>query len=196
MKKLFLVSILLFFFIAPFLVLLPTYNYYSHYKDVAKKYDCYPIETCQSDFDGDGNSDRFLIVDESNENERYNYKLKIFTGANNEILNIKYETTDNTLRTHIAVFEEKGQKKLIIYDTLNAEQFYHWNGEKLVAAKDISNEEREIRKAMSLQDDTGGFRTRSLFELLLIPIFAIYYLLLFSTIGIIYYYKKSKPKLL
>jgi len=196
MKKYFLVSILSFFFIAPFLVLLPTYNYYRHFKEVAKKHECYPIETCQTDFDGDGNSDRFLIVNEPNENERYNLKLKIFTGANNEILDIKYDSTDNSLRTHIAVFEENGQKKLVIYDTLNSEQYYHWNGAKLVPAKDISNQEREIRKAMSLQDDTGGFRTRGVLELLLIPIITIYYLLLFSTIGIIYYYKNSKSKLL
>ena len=78
MKKILLPIIIVFLFVAPFLIIKPIRNYYTHYKEIAKKYDCYPIESCKSDFNNDGKADIFSIINEPNGNEHYNYRLKIF----------------------------------------------------------------------------------------------------------------------
>jgi hypothetical protein len=197
MKTFFGLFLIFILFVAPFLAVKPIYNYYSYYEEIARKYECYPIEKCSSDFNEDGKADIFSITNEPTGNERYNYRLKIFVdqkGANKEILNIKYDPTDNTFRTHIAILEENGQKKLIIYDTINANQFFVWNGNKLAPSEKITLLEREIQQAMAYEDDTGGFRLRNAIDLTLIPVFGLYYFLLLISIGMYLYFNK-KPKL-
>lgn len=200
MKKLLLISFLLFLVYAPFLAIRPIQNYYKYYETIAEKYDCYPIETCKADFNGDGEMDIFTIVDEPNEEYRHNYRLKIFTNENNqprEIFNIRYDSTDRTFRTHIAVAESSERKQLIIYDTINVQQFYFWDGNKLSPISDDTNfilediHTREIWKAMSLEDDTGGFNQKMALDLTLIPLFGLYYLMLLTTIGTYFYFKKK-----
>ena len=199
MKKILLIALLLSLLYAPFLAIKPIKNYYTYYESIAKKYDCYPIEICTSDFNNDGKADIFLIINEPNEKERYNYRLKVFVEQDNqikEILNIKYDSTDGTLRTHVAVFEENSQKKLLIYDTINTQQFFFWDGNQLSPTKERTQLETEIWKAMSLEDDTGGFNQKIALDLTLIPLFGLYYFLLLTTIGMYFYFqKKLKLKL-
>jgi hypothetical protein len=199
MKKILLILFLLLLLYAPFLATKSIKSNYAYYESIAKKYDCYPIEICKSDFNNDGKADIFSVVNDPKEKERYNYRLKVFVEQNNqikEILNIKYDQTDNTLRTHVAVFEENGQKKLLVYDTINTQQFFFWDGNQLLPTNERTQLESEIWKALSLEDDTGGFNEKILFDSTLIPLFTLYYLLLSTTIGMYFYFqKKLKLKL-
>ena len=209
MKNFLLLMFLFLLVYAPFLASREINNYYERYEAIAKKYECYPVETCKADFNGDGKLDRFMLVDEPNEVYLKNYyRLKIYVEENNqpkEILNIRYDGIDNTYRTHIAVVEQFGEKKLIIYDTINKEQFYVWDGSRLSPIwdgkeLDVSKErailEREIQKAMALEDDTGGFNEKIMFRTSIYSHFVLYYLMLLTTVGIfLYFSRKSKPKL-
>jgi len=193
MKKFLLITFLLFLLYAPFLTIKPIKNYYKAYEDIAKKYECYPIENCLADFNKDGKNDTFLTNNEPTQIERVNYRLKVLVdsdGKEKEILNVNYDHTDNTLRTHVAVFEEDGKKKLIIYDTVNTEQFFFWDGNRLSPTPERTFLEREIWKAMSLEDDTGGFNQKIALDLTLIPLFGLYYIILLASIGIFIYFKK------
>ncbi len=200
MRKFLLLFFLLFLFIAPLLTIKPVYNYYAYYENIAKKYDCYPIKNCSFDFNGDGKSELFSVVADSTEKEPFNFRLKIFIESDSnkkQILNVKYDPTDNTFRTHVAAFEEAGTKKLTIYDTVNSQQFFVWNGEQFLPSENPSVLEREIWKAMSLEDDTGGFNQKIGVDLILIFWFGIYYLVVVSVIGLVFYLKrKSKLNLL
>ena len=199
MKKVLLVIFLLFLLYAPFLTVRPIKNYYQNYETIAKKYECYPIETCQADFNGDGKPDVFSRINEPNEKEGYFERLKIFVGNDNqtkEIFNSKYDHTDNTFRTHIAVFEENGQKKLVVYDTINPEQFFCWDGNKLSPTLNRTQLELEIWKAMSLNDDTGGFNQKIAIDSTLIFIFGLYYFVLLASIGSYLYFTKKRTNIL
>jgi hypothetical protein len=194
MKKIVFVLLLLFLLVAPFLTVKPIKNYYKRYEEIARKYECYPIEKCVSDFNDDGKPDLITVVDEPNFQERFNYRLKIFvesSGEKKQILNVKYDPTDNTLRTHVAVLEEGGTKKLVIYDTINSQQFFFWDGETLSPSENLTVLEREIWNAMALEDDTGGFHQKIAIDLTLIPLFGLYYLVLFSSIGMCLYFRKK-----
>src|SRR5438128_1861380 len=114
MKKLLLIPFLLLLLYAPFLIIKKKGQYDQYYENIAKKYDCFPIETCKADFNGDGKMDIFTIVDEPNDVWQHYYRLKIFVEENNqskEILNIRYDLIGNNYRTHIAVFENYERKE-------------------------------------------------------------------------------------
>lgn len=203
MKKALLIIFLLLFLYAPFIVVKPIPNYYRMYADLAKKYECYPIEMCKADFNGDGKIDLFTIVDEPNEIYRHYYWLKIFVEENNqpkEILNIRYDSIDDTYRTHIALFEQNGRKELIIYDTINKEKFFFWDGERLSPiwdGKTISpgderpTMEMEIRKAMSFEDDTESLFNNIILQPALLLLFGLYYFVLLMSVGMYFYFQKK-----
>lgn len=166
---------------APFFAVKPINNYYNRYEEIAREYECYPIKNCKFDFNDDGKFDSFLVANEPTQSENYNYRLKIHVETVEglrEIINLRYESTDNTFRTHIAPFEEKGSKKLVIYDTLNLSQFFVWNGSQLVVQQNRTRLEQDIWKAMSLEDDTGGFNEKTALDLTLIGLFCLYYFVL------------------
>jgi len=167
--------------VAPFFVVGPINNHYNRYEEIAKEYECYPIEKCKFDFNGDGKFDSFSVVNEPTNAERYNYRLKIYVengGLPREIINLRYDSTDNTFRTHLAPFEESGIKKLVVYDTINPVQFFVWNGSELAVQQERSLLERDIWNAMSLEDDTGGRWTKFGLEITLIAFFGLYYFVL------------------
>lgn len=208
MKKIILPAFLLVLIYAPFAVSRQFTNYYERYEAIAKKYECYPVETCQADFNGDGKPDRFVMVDEPNDVYLHYYRLKIFieeNGVEKEILDLRYDQIDNTYRTHTAVVEQFGEKKLIIYDTVNKEPYYIWDGSRLAPVWDGKTpshpvieraiHEREIRQAMALEDDTGGFNQKIMFQTSLYSLFALYYTMLSIAVGIyVYFTRRSKPK--
>lgn len=203
MKKVLLIIFLLSLLYAPFIAIKPITNYYRMYADLAKKYECYPIEMCKSDFNGDGKTDFLMIVDEPNEIYQHYYRLKIFVEENNqpkEILDIRYDSIDGTYRTHIALYENDGRKELIIYDTINNENFFFWDGDRLSPiwdGKTISPAderpmmEYEIRKGMSLEDDTEGLFKNMILQSTLLLMFGLYYFVLLITVGMYFYFQKK-----
>ncbi len=188
MKKVFFLIAL----IIPIIVFFSIKYHFEYYDSLGKKYDCYPIKDCKFDINGDSITDFVETVDESTRNDKFNYRLKVFLNENNakkEILNLKYEPTDNTYRTHIAFVIENDKRKIVIYDTLNEHQFFYWNGQFLKHNDSPSPKEKQIRKALGYNDDTGGFRTKIFYPFFIIPMMFVYYFILFL-VSIIYYYKK------
>lgn len=182
---------------APFIVVWPINNHYNRYEEIAKEYECYPIEQCKFDFNGDGKFDSFSVINEPTNAERYNYRLKIHVEngeLQQEIINLSYDSTDNTLRTHLAPFEEKGVKKLVVYDTINPVQFFVWNGSELAAQQKRSLLERDIWNAMSLEDDTGGRWTKFGLELTLLVFFGLYYFVLVVGLALSLHLQKKLTK--
>ena len=204
MKKILLIAFMSFLFYAPFLAIKPIKNYYDYYENIAKKYECFPIETCQFDFNSDGKLDIFKIVDEPNEVWQHYYRLKIFVEENNqtkEILNIRFNPIKkNYYGTHLAIAEIHERKELVIYDTINKEQFFFWDGNQLSPIWDgktispgdeLALWERSIQRAMYLEDDKGGFNEKSLIYKSITYIFGLYYLVLSIVIGITFYFQKK-----
>lgn len=177
---------------APLFLVYKFYRYYDRYDEIAKKYECYPFADCNADFDRDGIRDWIENVDEPKGGD-HDFRLKFFLndkGQKREILNIRYDNTDGTFRTHVALLEEKGISKVVIYDTNNQGQFYYWDRQRLSPRENPSLLEWEIRTAMGLSDDTGRAERR-LFELLWIPLLGLYYLLLAITIGCVVHYRRK-----
>jgi len=196
MRNAFKILVLAALFVAPFLAVLPIYNNYNRYERIAKEYECYPIETCKFDFNGDDKFDLFSVINEPTPSERYNYRLKIqveTVKGLNEVLNIRYGLTDSTLRTHTSPFEESGVKKLVVYDTVNTCQFFVWNGSELVAQQNRTQLEQDIWEAMSLEDDTGRSNKIAL-DLTLIALFGLYYFVLIAGTTLCFHLQRKLTK--
>jgi hypothetical protein len=177
---------------APLFAVYKFYRYYARYDEIARKYECYPFANCNADFNQDGIRDWIETVYEP-KNGEHNYRLKFFLnnkGQTREILNIRYENTDGSFRTHVALLEEQGISKVVIYDTNNQGQYYYWDGQRLSLTERPSPVEMEIRTAMGLRDDTGRAQILQ-FELLGIPVLGLYYLLLAITIGCVVHYRRK-----
>jgi len=205
-KKILLVLCLLFLFYAPFPIIEPIRVYYDGKEAIAKKYECYPVESCKADFNGDGKADIFTIADEPNEVFKHYYYLKIYVEENNqkkEILKIRYDLFRDNSRTHIAIVERYDQKELIIFDPINKEQFFIWDGSRLSPlwnGKELSFEnerainERWISQAMGLGDVEGGLIEKKAIFTMLWCLFGLYYFVLSGSIGLFLYYSKT-PKI-
>jgi len=202
MKKVLLITLSAFLLYAPFLAVKPIKNYYEFYEKIAEKYECYPIETCKVDFNGDGKLDIFTIVDEPNETWQHYYRLKIFIEEDNqtkEILNIRYILVDSKYRTHVAIFENNPRKELVIYDTINKEKFFFWDGNQLSpiwngktqSIDEIAISENLISKAMSMEDEMGSVDEKSAVNLTLSYLFGLYYFVLLTSFGMYFYFQKK-----
>jgi len=181
--------------VVPFFVYISGFYYFKHYDNLGEQFDCFPFSECNFDVDGDSIPEIVKVVNESNATEKYNFRLKIF--ANNEtsrkeILNIKYESIDSSYRTHIAFLKENNVKKVIIYDTLNEHQFYYWDNEKLIPNSNPSKFEKEIRKALGYNDDTGGFHWKIYYPDVILFFSFFYYCFVFGSIMIYLKYRKAK----
>lgn len=194
MKKITLISI----FIIPIILLSfafykfkQSYEFYDH---LGKQYDCYPFEECNFDVDGDSKTDIIKIVNDSKKEGVYNHRLKLFLQKEvpQKVLDIKYNATDGTLRTHIAFLVENNKRKIIIYDTINENQFFYWSGKKLEISNNPSFKEKQIRQALAYNDETGGFYRKSFFTKgLAYPLFIgslLIYLSLLTLLALVYFY--------
>ena len=167
-------------------------RYYAGYDEIARKYECYPFANCNADFNQDGIRDWVENVNETKGAE-HTFRLKFFLndkGHTREVLNIRYENTDGSFRTHVALLEEQGVSKVVIYDTNNQGQYYYWDGQRLSLTESPSMLEMDIRTAMGLRDDTGRGQLR-LFEVLWIPVLGLYYLMLAIMIGCVVHYRRK-----
>lgn len=198
-KYLFLISVF-FLLIAPIFIYFVVKDYYAYYDKLAKSYECYPMENCQVDIDGDSVFDSIKITRDmiSSENP-YNHPLIIISLKKDieevELLRLKCECADYTFRSYLAFFEEENKRKLVIYDTINENQFFYWNGQKLIPSTNPSELELEIRKAFRINDETGGFYLKMFFEALSIPFLVFYYLCLLILLSIFEYKKRKRISL-
>ncbi len=168
-------------FLIPVIVGACLLGYARYYRSIAKTFDCYPVEGCRWDIDGDGVIDRLNLATEPIQNDLHHTRLKIFISSNDykqESLNIEYVHIDNSLRTHVAFLVEGHGRKLVIYDTANEDQFFYWDGRQFQPHLNPSTLEETVRTAMALQDDTGGHHTQILVGLAFVATSIVYYLLL------------------
>jgi len=156
--------------------------------ELVKEYECYPLDSCAADFNGDGLPARF----EGAKTYAVTGEIKVIEGKK-EVLRLAYDHTDNTLRTHTAVHRENDKARLLIYDGASHKPplraAYEWNGEKLVEVKPAGVEE-EILSAMAAHDDTGGWNDRAVFR----PIkrmlnLGAYYVLFIVAVAIVFHKK-------
>lgn len=179
--------------IAPFVAIRPIQSFYQENHRRVKEYECYPVEECNFDFNGDSKAEVFQVEDRPSGDEYHNFRLVITTNdgmTRKEILNIKYDQTDGTFRTHVAAFEENGRKKLVIYDTINTHQFFFWDGNRLSPSENMSFLERKIRSAMELEDDTGRAQKSAVYFTIALFILFYYGVIVVGIVG--YFYLRNK----
>ncbi len=191
MKKKSLAIIIL--LIAPIVICVLVIGFYYRYEKLAETYDCYPIKKCQFDIDGDSVNDSVKLEKHKEKDTSYIYRLKVFLKKESEeveVLNIKYQSTDYTYRTHFGFFIEDDVRKFVIYDTINESQFFYWNGQELIASQIPSNFERKVRKSFYYNDDTGGFHTKGIIIFGILFLSIIFYVIFASILAYSFYIKK------
>jgi len=162
---------------------------------LAKIYECNPVDNCSFDLNGDGVVDKVKIITEPKEKAPYHSRVKIYVSEHvTPDLNIENVHVDNTYRTHLAYIEENNLKKIVIYDTVNTDQFFHWNGSTLSPSSTPSYLEKRVRAAMAIGDDTGGFHTRIIFEFGFFYFSIVYYVGLVLSIVIFLFWRRSRTK--
>ena len=117
--------------------------------------------------------------------------------AGRKILRLPYDHTYGTLRTHLAIRDEAGKSRLLVYDGTShrppLRAAFAWNGEKLVH---VSPEaiDHEIISAMAAHDDTGGWNDRVIFnEVFRVAKLVAYYLALTIFMSVIFYRRRRRP---
>lgn len=196
MKRTLNITFFILLLFAPLFIYLELSGNYKNYDKIAAKYECYPVETCLADFNNDGNQDLITRLDNRKYGKyesRFVVYLKTDEGLK-EILNLEYVAVDGSFRTHAAINKENEKAHLIIYDTVNPHQYFVWNGEKLIPTLPTLTD-MEIRKAMSLNDDTGGFDDKIFFDFTAVFFSAIYYIIFFIIVTVVYFRNKTSNKL-
>lgn len=184
--------------LAPLVLFVSVKIYFDTKSALADKYECYPFEACIADFDNDGLPDSIEMQSDQVVDSNLTYRLKFFTNqaaGKTEVLNIQCNKTDGSFRTHVALLSEEGRQKVVIYDTINEEQYFFWNGEKFVPSTNPSLLERDIRYSLGLNDDTGGMHIKILLVVAFIPLSALYYFALFITAAVLIYRRRREIKL-
>src|SRR5205085_10586756 len=85
----------------------------THFDEVVNKCEC-QSEVCEADFDGDGIPGR--IQKRASDDTIVSSRLLIVTDNGRELLRTPYNYIDGTLRTHVAMREESGKARLLIFD--------------------------------------------------------------------------------
>ena len=184
------------FSLVPVLIWVAVNRNYARLDHLARTYECYPVETCLFDLNSDGVVDRIETSAEPTKDDPYQYRLKIYLSntVSQPALNLEKVHVDNTFRTHLAYLEENGIKKIVVYDTVNPDQFFYWDGSKLLPATRPSELEQRIRAAMALGDDTGGFNERIFFELGFTALCFAYYFVLILVVAIYWFWRRSRTR--
>jgi hypothetical protein len=133
----------------------------SRYSRLIQKYECgyLPEQPCKADFDGDGQFTHIEV------NRRHDAPVELpprFAGNEREVVLNAY-SIDNSSRTHVAVRNDAGHARLIIYDgtrwsagKISVNAVYAWNGSSLAETAPTETD-KEILSAMAARDDAGTF---------------------------------------
>ena len=190
------------FIVALALVLLAIDLWFSsidrRYSQLVENYECgYGGKPCEPDFNGDGRPGRLEI--------KYRHDApselppEVIDGTQ-ELLRLHAFSMDNTARTHVAVKNEAGKARLLIWEGIQRKDppaspvaiVYGFDGTGLFEVHS-SNDDRAILAAMAARDDSGTWPEWVVFRLLVWPTRFGYVVLLL--VGFLIYRKRIRPPL-
>lgn len=153
-------------------------------EELFRRHDCGYYKQCEADFDRDGTAAQFKVEACESALGRCLY----VSDGGREVLRLPFHTTDNTLRTHLAVHERGGTTRLLVFDGIAPHPprrlAFAWRDGTLVAtapdARDL-----EIIDAMAAYDDGGTMNERIFRDIIRVGRFVVYYLLLAALAGIL-----------
>jgi hypothetical protein len=161
-------------------------------EELFRRHECGYDSACAADFDRDGVGARFEVV----KPEAYRPYSLVVSDGGREVLRLPYHNLDNTLRTHLAVHEEGGAARLLVYDGVErnppVRAVFAWGGGRLVEVAPGALE-LEILDALAAYDDTGTFNERVFRSLIGAVRLVVYYLLLLVLAGILLWGKLRLP---
>lgn len=150
-------------------------------------YDCFPVRKCVADFDGDGTADHLDVVPDGVNF----YGSLVATVGGREVLRLPFYSADNTFRTHVAVLDDGGRSRLLIYEGARRPSrgqplraAYVWGRVRLFEVEP-NDFDQEILGAMAAHDDTGGWHARVFRDITRNVRLAAYYALLLVLVGLI-----------
>src|SRR5690606_2846322 len=171
-------------FLAPILGGIAIFAYYQAYESLRAKYECQLPYLCKIDINGDGFLDTVEVVEDTDPVSTNRYLLQVnlaYSPDPNPILAVEYVNVDNTLRTHVAHVNDEGNSYLVIFDQVNEFQYYRWDGSTMEPVLAPSSHLRNVRHAMGLSDDLGGFGLKLVIMFGYVTFSLVYYLFLFVT---------------
>jgi hypothetical protein len=156
------------------------------HNEMVSKYERYCLETpCEADFNGNGKKD-LLIVDRKTPPSPGFDSWLVATEDGRELLRLPHWFKDGSFRTHIAIRNESGGDRLLVFDGTHmlpgsssapASLVFAWNGQQMVNAQP-TDLDHDILTALATRDDSGTFHYWILYEFVRLPVLAVYYLLL------------------
>ncbi len=151
----------------------------THFDEVVNQYECHG-EKCEADFDGDGIAG--YVEQTMDDSAAPSNRLLVVFDNNQELLRLPYRYIDGTFRTHVAIRNDSGKARLLIFDVSfttkrPVKTVYAWNGQKMVEVppRDMDG---EILAAMAARDDAGSWNNWAFFRAFALLILIGYYLLI------------------
>ena len=154
---------------------------YNKYDELVRRYECSENRACSADFDGDGVAGQ-VIIEWRKDSFVAGDQWLIASDGGKELLRLPFWYVDNTLRTHVAVRNEDGKSRLLVFwgamrEPRNGTSVYAWSGERIVETGPTAADQ-EVLSAMEARDDSGGFAEWVAFRLIRDAAVIVYYLLL------------------
>lgn len=170
--------------LAPLVVGAVIFLYYGAYASLRARYECPLPSPCKVDFNGDGLLDTVRRAKDPDPRNKNRFLLH-FELSNSQtqdpILVIEYVNVDDSFRTHVAHVNENGDSFFVIFDQENEYQYYRWNGATLEPVLTPSSHLRNVRYAMGLSDNTGGFGLKLMIIFGFVALSLVYYSVLMIT---------------
>ncbi len=181
------VALVLFIF-APLVIYSRLSSKDERYTQAITKYECVQ-DSCVADFDGDGRTGN-LLIDRMSPPPPGSYPARqawlVVNDSQRELLRLPFSYADSTLRTHVAIRNESGGARLLIFDhTIEGtpvRQVFYWDGKQMVQVQP-SGADQEILAALSARDDAGSWNEWVLYKSLRLPVLVSYYVLLAGIVG-------------
>ena len=182
--------VLLLFILTPLIIYSRLSAKDERYTQVITKYECVQ-DNCAADFDGDGRTGN-VLVDRMSPPPSGSYSARqawlVVKDSDRELLRLPSSYADSTLRTHVAIRNEMGGARLLIFDhTIEGKpirQVFAWDGKQMVQVQP-SAADQEILAALSARDDAGSWNDWVIYRSLMPPILVGYYVLLAGIVGLL-----------
>jgi hypothetical protein len=155
----------------------------THFDELVNQYECHG-EKCEADFNGDGIAG--YVERMMDDTAVPSNRLLVVVDNNRELLRLPYTYIDGTFRTHVAIRNDSGKARLLIFDATDntkprVKAVYAWDGQKMVQVppRDIDG---EILAAMAARDDAGSWNNWALYRAFSLPLLIGYYLLVIGVV--------------